>query len=471
MHVLLIVPPFSHEQRFGKVRTASSDYHSLGLAYLAQMVRKLGHKVSVLECEANRLSMEDVETFLADMPVDLIGLQTFNHNWDACREVTKLAKRIQPKTRVVMGGLHATMFPEEVLAAEGVDFVVVGEGEGPLKTLLEVLAGETQLNGVPGLCYRAGDGSLVINRPATHIKVLDQEVPLPALDLFPLYAYHSSAQLRGHKTLHLVTSRGCPYPCSFCNSNKTFGPTWRGFSAERIVTEVKLMIDNYGVDVIQFFDDVFTYDRQRTLEFCQRMEAEGIELAWSCFTRCDLIDPELLAAMKRAGCYQIFIGLESAVPRLLNMIKKGTTPEKLRNGFQMVKDSGIEIFASIILGLPTETQDDAKRTLEFAIETDPTWAYWFNYTPWPGTDIYDLALEHGQVVHPELAKATIHYPEPVYIPEGWTREELQQFERRAMRSFYLRPGKMFQLVNQFRHLPVRKLFGLVRGGVELMFKN
>jgi len=471
VHVLLIVPPFSHEQRFGKVRTAASDYHSLGLAYLAQQVRTLGHRVSVLECEANRLSITDVEAFLTDMPVDLIGMQTFNHNWDACLEVSRVAKRIQPTARVVMGGLHATMFPEEVLGADGVDFVVVGEGEGPLRSLLEILEGKQQLNGIPGLCYRDGSGALVINKAAPQIKVLDKDVPLPALDLFPLYAYHSSAQLRGHKTLHLVTSRGCPYPCSFCNSNKTFGPTWRGFSAERILQEVKMMIADYGVDVIQFFDDVFTYDRQRTLDFCKLMRAEGIELAWSCFTRCDLIDPELLREMKSAGCYQIFIGLESAVPRLLALIKKGTTPEKLRDGFKMTMDAGIEIFASVILGLPTETPDDAKRTLEFAIETNPTWAYWFNYTPWPGTDIYDLALAKGKVVHPELSKATIHYPEPVYIPDGWTLESLKKFERQAMRSFFLRPRKMLQLLNQFRHLPPTKLFGLLRGGVELMFKN
>lgn len=471
MHILLIVPPFSHEQRHGKVRSASSDYHSLGLAYLAQMVRGLGHRVSVLECEANRLSLTDVETFLADMPVDLIGMQTFNHNWEACVTTSTLAKRIQPGTPVVMGGLHATMFPEEVLAAPSVDYAVIGEGEAPLRHLLEVVEGKAALNGTPGLCYRATDGSLVVNKPAPHIKVLDREVPLPALDLFPLYAYHSSAQLRGHKTLHLVTSRGCPYPCSFCNSNKTFGPTWRGFSAERIIQEVRLMVEDYGVDVIQFFDDVFTYDRQRTLDFCRMLRAEGIELAWSCFTRCDLIDPELLAEMKRAGCYQIFIGLESAVPRLLAMIKKGTSPEKLKNGFRMVMDAGIEIFASIILGLPTETEDDAKRTLEFAIEANPTWAYWFNYTPWPGTDIYELALAKGTLSHPEPSKHTIHYPEPVYIPEGWTMEGLKAFERRAMRSFYLRPRKMFQLMNQLRQLPMTKLFGLVRGGVELMFKS
>lgn len=470
MQVLLVVPPFAHEQRYGKVATAASDYHSLGLAYLAQLIRNLGHQVNVLECEANRLTMADVENFLRDMPADLIGLQTFNHNWDACQAVARLAKEVAPQAKVVMGGLHATMFPEEVLVSDGVDFVVVGEGEAPLKALLEILAGSKPLNGVPGLCYREADGSLVVNQPAQHIKVLDQEVALPALDLFPLYAYHSSAQLRGHKTLHLVTSRGCPYPCSFCNSNKTFGPTWRGFSAERILQEVKLLIEQYGVDVIQFFDDVFTYDRQRTLDFCRLIQAEGIELAWSCFTRTDLVDPELLAEMKKAGCYQIFIGLESGVPRLLKMIKKGTTPDSYREGFKMVMDAGIEIFASVILGLPTETPEEAERTLEFAIETDPTWAYWFNYTPWPGTDLYDFAVAHGTVHHPELAKYTIHYPEPVYVPHGWTREKLQEFEQRAMRRFYLRPRKMIKLLNQFRHLPLKKMFGLARGGIELMFK-
>jgi len=466
MRILLVVPPADREKEYGKLKDSRPQYPSLGLSYIGAVGRHQDHEVRVVDCDAEELSFTDVDGAVRDFKPDLLGMQTFCTTIRRCHSIAERAKKIDPSMQVVLGGVQATLFPEDSLNLGAVDYVVLGEGEMIFSRLLDALQREGEgLEDIHGLAWKK-EGRVIINRGASLIGNLD-DIPLPALDLFPMQKYNSAAQLRGDRTVHMMTSRGCPNQCINCCTPKLFGRSYRFNSSERVIQEIKRLKDRFQVDGIQFYDDVFTLHRKRTMALLDALIDEKLGISWTCFTRVDLVDPELLMKMREAGCYQIFYGIESGTQRLLNLISKGIKLEQARQAVKDTKKAGIEIVASFMLALPTETREDTLKTIQFALELNPDYVYWLTATPYPGTRLFEVAKTTGILLDIDWSNFSV-FNEIVYVPEGRSVEEIRSLIKYAYRKFYLRPGYALRRLNNLRKLPPKKVFNLVRSGIKTL---
>jgi radical SAM superfamily enzyme YgiQ (UPF0313 family) len=232
-----------------------------------------------------------------------------------------------------------------------------------------------------------------------------------------------------------------------------------------VIEEIKAMIRDFKIDGIQFYDETFTVNRQRVLTLCDALVANKLTLPWSCFTRVNLVDPELLAKMKQAGCYQIFFGIESGNQRLLDLIKKDITLDQARQAIKLCKQAGIQSFCSFMLNLPSETVAESWQTIDFAVELDPDFAQFPITTPFPGTALYQMAKEHGRFVTEDFSKF-MSWDEVVYVSEGRTAAEIKRTVKQAYRKFYLRPSYIFKALGRFRGLSFRNKLNLLKAGIK-----
>lgn len=477
MRVQLVIPPFPRDQRLGKTRALYPVYPQLGLAYVAAEAERLGHTVEVVEGEVLLLSDEDVLEAIEDFRPQVLGFQAFTHSQDACHRIARAAKERLPGLVVVLGGIASTVRPDDQLApGRAADYVVRGEGERTFGELLAYLESpgdpaerHSRLAQIHGLSWKDGEGRIVTNPRRAEVERMD-DLPFPALHLFPMGVYNAPAQLQGNAIHEMMLTRGCPYNCSFCMSPQSFRKRFRSFSVERALADIARMRERFGMDSIQFYDDVFTYDRDGCLKLLDALIETRLGLPWTCLTRVDLVDQELLVRMRQAGCYQIFFGMESASQRILDLVHKGIQLDQVRAAIKMTRKAGIESFLSVMIGFPTETPDEAYRTMAFVRAVDPDYALWHRFTPWPGSAIYDLALQHGTVRTGDLAKYTINWGF-VYQPKGWTVEQLEQAEATAMRRFYLRPGKLLSKLKLLLRLPRRRAWNLLVHGPDLVRRN
>lgn len=433
-----IIPNIDKKVRYGKLSKLGSYLPSLGIAYISAVAEKEGHSVKIIDAEINDYNDEAILNGLLKAEPDVVGFQTFYNTIDSCFRLAQKIKKQNSKTIIVFGGIQSTLFPEEALSNTSVDFVVMGEGETVFKNLLKNLDNKQELIKIKGLAFRE-NGRVVKNTREENIMELDS-LPMPARHLFPMELYRSSGNLRGKRNLHIMSSRGCPYKCAFCESHMTFGKTNRFHSAERVTEELLILRDRYKADAVQFYDESFTLNKERVYRLCEEMKKRRFHLPWSCFTRVNLIDIDLLKAMKAAGCYQIFFGVESGVDRLLKLVNKMHTLEQVKKAIELTNKVRIQSTASFILGLPTETRDDALQTIEFAKKIKPTFANFLLFCPFPGTDIYEVSLKNGQILEKDASKwSNFNEEQVVYVSNGRNKEDILKMVKKAYRKFYLRP--------------------------------
>ena len=464
MKLLLLTPPSTLEERYGKLSGIGTLYPPLGLAYLAAYAEKEGHKVKIIDSEAEGYSYKDIDKIALEFNPDLVGMQTYCTNLAKSYKVAENLKKIL-KTKIVLGGAQATLMPEKTIANKNIDFVIYGEGEKTLNELLTALDKEN-FSKVRGLVYK-NKNKIIKNEPQHLIKNLD-EIPMPARHLFPMEKYHSSANLRGKRTLNIMTSRGCPYQCAYCAGSLIFGKSHRFHSTNRVIEEIKLLKEQYTCDSIQFFDETFTVNRQRVIELCDKMIKENLNIEWSCFTRVNLVDKKLLKKMKQAGCYLIFYGLESGVQRLLDLIRKNITLKQSENAIKMTHKAGIETWASFMLGLPSETKEESEQTINFAIKVDPTFVQFPITTPFPGTELYNLALKYGKLQ--DNFENFTSWDEVVFVTNGRTATEIKKTASAAYRQFYLRPKYMLRRIKSIAKLPLNKSLALFKAAILTFIK-
>ncbi len=466
MKILFIVPPAALEERYGALTSAGAVYPSLGLAYLAAVAEDLGHTVRVIDAEAEGLSMATLEEELRREQPQLIGLQTFCTTIRKCVAICEKAKTIVPGVATVLGGVHTTLYPDDGIGHPAVDYLVIGEGERTFAELLGLVEGEGDPAAVDGLVWKSPDGNTIHNQPRVLIKDLDQ-LPFPARHLLPMEKYRSGAQLRGRRTVHLMTSRGCPFNCGFCSSHEVFGRTHRFQSTARVLAEIARVVEEQGADEIQFYDESFTANRKRVFELCAGLRNSFPRLKWTCFTRTDLVKPDLLREMKLAGCYQIFYGVESGVPRLLELVNKRIPLEKTEQAFRWTQQAGIQITASFILTLPTETVEETEQSIRFGIKLNPEFVYWLTFVPYPGTRLSEYALEVGTLTHDDPERYNV-FEDVCYLPAGREPAEIERTVRRAYRRFYLRPSYLLRHGWKYLCLPPGKILGLAQGGMKTL---
>ncbi|MGQ9517886.1 MAG: B12-binding domain-containing radical SAM protein [Anaerolineae bacterium] len=363
-----------------------NSYPSLGLGYLAAVLERRGDEVRIFDfgLDPRRPLEEEVLDVLAFRP-DVIGLTAMTTSYHSAEQTISLL-RAGTHAPMVLGGPHATVFPERTLREQpALDYLVFGEGEETMLELMEVIEGRRDPATVAGLCYRRA-GQVMCNPARPLIRDLDA-LPFPARHLFQLERYPLYAP-DGGRMLTVLTSRGCPYNCSYCFKG-IVGRTYRQRSPENLIQELKELIRTYGIHNFYFIDDLFTLDVKRLNVLLDMMIAEGLDIRWQCLARVDRVTPELLRRMAAAGCRQIHYGIESGDQEILERVGKRITLEQVRQAVRWTAEAGIRSKGYFMLGLPGDTEETMEQTIQFAASLDLDDAMFSLTTPFPGTRLWE----------------------------------------------------------------------------------
>lgn len=447
----------------------------LGLAYLAAALDAAGIGVTVVDAWAEGLTLEALAEKVARRPPDFTAVTMTSPAYaSAMRTIDRI--RSCSTAPIIVGGPHPSALPEQCLQDNpNIDFVVIGEGEATLLELVTALAGGEDLKSIRGIAYRH-QGKMLRTGPRERVENLDR-LPFPAYHLFPLNRYRTHPPYgKKNPYLTLVTSRGCPYRCAYC-AKSVFGPAFRAMSPARVVAQIRHMIDAYHVKEIHFYDDDFTLDMKRAEQICDLLMRAGVDISWSCTTRVDLVDENLLRKMKASGCWLISYGVESADPDILKNIRKGYTLDKVLGAFDLTRRMGIRTVAYLMAGLPGETPATLKQTIRFSKKLDPDFVSWGITALYPGSSLYEEA-SRGKLGQMDLRYTyqdrSWHASGSPYgdgyaiiCPGALSRDELKKYVRRANIDFYLRPSYLIGFICKIRSF--YEWVHFARGGLKFLF--
>lgn len=425
-------------------------YQPLGLLYLHASLKKKDplSDVLIIDGVAECLDSEALRQRILSFKPDVIGITVLTFQLVDVYRYASAIKEFLPKTLLVFGGPHTHLFPEEVLNNPSVDYVLVGEGEISFPLLIERIKRGADFSDVPGLYYRDLNGNITRTKPPLFIKDLDDLAP-PDFNAIPIHKY--SSVMENELTATLITSRGCPFHCIYCD-RPHMGKTYRVHSPKRVVEDIFNCI-NMGIRNFQIFDDTFTIKRSRVLEICQLIKEQNLSLTFSIRARVNSVDEELLNAMKLAGCRRISFGVEAGSDQMLKALRKNITIEQVLLAFHLCKKIGIDTLADFIIGGPGQTRADVEETINFALKLDPAYAQFTVMTPFPGTELYHMGLSKGLIKNDywrEYAKnPTENFETPVW-EEHLSREELLNLFGQAYQRFYKRPKYIIRELYKIR---------------------
>ncbi len=417
----------------------------LGILFLAgYLERHASHEIAILDAQAEELSYPSIAARVRAFRPDVVGITAMTLTLVDVMRVVEIVRAETPEARVVIGGPHAHLFPEETIALPGIDFVVLGEGEILFKELLDHIDDREALTRIPGLVLRR-DGGVVRTGPPATIEDLDA-LPFPARHLTDVHRYGSVLSPRQPVTT-MFTSRGCPFGCTFCD-RPHLGKRFRARSASNVVDEMEECV-RMGIHEVLIYDDTFTVHRDRVVAFCEDLIRRGLDVGYDVRARVDTVDPELLRLMARSGCRGIHYGVEAGTERILKVLRKGIDLEKAREAFEATRRTGMQVLAYFMIGSPSETREDILETFRVARRLDPDYLHMTILTPFPGTRIYQEGLANGILKRDswrEFARTGHLGFVPPHWPENFTLDELQELLREGYRGFYRRPRYLIKRI-------------------------
>jgi radical SAM superfamily enzyme YgiQ (UPF0313 family) len=375
MRTLLVNPPYP----FSEIPILP-----MGLSYLAGVLERSGHEVQILDLLVSRYSKEKIKNKLEEYQPDIVGVTSVTLNYPIASDILKYAKSLDKDIITIIGGPHVTFAPVETLTeAPWIDIVVNGEGE---MTMLDLVSGK-KLADIDGIAHRDKANGIKQTRERRLIENLD-ELPPPAKHLFPLSRYLA---LDVHASV--LTGRGCPFNCIFCVGSKMGGRRVRYRNPKLIIDEVEQALAS-GFREVNFEDDHLTLNHKHLNALCDEIIARGLKFNWSAFSRVDTVNSEILHKMKQAGCTWLLYGVESGNQEILDTIKKKITLQKVKDAVDMAKEAGIGILASFIVGLPGETVETMRHSMQFAQGLGTSYGFHV-LSPFPGTEVREKAAEYG----------------------------------------------------------------------------
>ncbi|NQU57747.1 MAG: cobalamin B12-binding domain-containing protein [Rhodospirillales bacterium] len=372
MKVLLIAPPYP---------LAEGPSAPLGLCYVAAAFEKAHAEVKILDYIVFQYSAEKLKNELTVFKPDLVGITSVTLNFNQAADIIRTARQLFPSAVTVMGGPHVSFDYESTLRKyPEIDLIVIGEGEETISELTPVIRNRGAWHRIKGLAFLEA-GELIVTPPRERIQDLDS-IPLPARDLLPISRY-----LALGFPISIITSRGCPNRCIFCQGHRMVGNRVRSRNPKIVVDEIESLL-RYGFQRFNFSDDFFTSNVNRVKAICEEIQRRGLEFSWAAFARADSVTPELLQIMRRAGCDTIFFGMESGNQEMLDRVRKRVKLDRIRQAVADSKAADMQVFGSFIVGLPGETKETLMDSHRFAEELDIMYGYHF-LAPFPGTTVHD----------------------------------------------------------------------------------
>lgn len=414
-------------------------FPGLGLMYVSSILKTHGHKVCLIDCKAEGLSKEETVNKLKEFNPDLIGFMlTIFMGGETLKWIKYVKERVN--VPIIVGNYAMIHYPEAVLSNDFVDYGIVGSARKSLPKLLEYLEKNRNIRGIEGLAFKNKKGKVIVNYPREITEDLNK-LPHPDREIINNSLYHSMASKKKPFTI-LVTSYGCPFQCDFCDMGK-FG--YRERDAKDVVDEIEECVNRFAVKEIDIFDRDFLINKDRSRKICEEIITRGIKVSWSCRTRVDQVDEDILKFMKSAGCRLIMYGVESGNQEILDREHKGITIQQTKKAISLTKELGMETLGFFIIGHPGETEETIKQTIRLSKELPLDYAQFFKMTGKPGAKLYKEVVDC--MGYDYFEKFLMGDVEEMDLPRPWTdlsNEEIDKWVIKAYMSFYLRPNYIFK---------------------------
>jgi anaerobic magnesium-protoporphyrin IX monomethyl ester cyclase len=469
--ILLIVPPDNEQlimERDKGVNDNFGTYAPLGLMYIATYLRdhlKDQIDIQVLDCTLGDWDYDKFEKEVQKRSPDLIGLSAFTPQILDVKIALEVIKKVLPSCVTVVGGPHINSFGKDALTFNEMDYGVMGYGEVPFLQLIKALFFGDAIENVSGLVYRHED-AIKLN-PITTKKMALDDLPIPDRTFIEYDKYRCPVGTK-ENMVTMVSSRGCPFRCTFCNSPDKL---YNARSMEKIIDEVK-EIQALGVKEVFFYDDLFNITNERVFEFCDLLEKNKIKIAWAFKSRIPSVTEELVQRVKKAGCERIHFGIETHTDESLRTLKKGIKVAQIRNAVGLCQKYRINTVGSFMINLPGDTEQDILDRFAFVNSLKLDYAQYAITIAYNHTEIFDDGVKAG-LWKEDLWLNYIKNPTADFVAPIWdngiSRERLDELLRGGLRSFYFRPSYFVQRVRNIHSLDEVKKY--CKGAVNLVKLN
>lgn len=463
-NITLINPPVNIYDVYGKYSNLAAFQPPIGLCSLAaHLIKGKFSEVKIIDACVLLMSIPDVVNEIVSNSPNLVGIYCNTSSYHVVQELVKGIKSVSPLLKIVLGGPHPSVLSEETLEGIDADFAVIGEGEETLLELVKYLNdGAKDFSRIKGLVYRTEGDVILTNEPRPRIEDLDS-LAFPAISLLPDIKKYKlyMMQYRRLPYMPILSSRGCPFDCIFCNT--PFGKKVSFHSAAYISDYIEYLNKKVGVKEVVFNDDTFTVKEDRVIDLCKLINKKNIDVSWYANVRVDIKNKEIFKLMKSAGCWICAIGAESGNQNIINLLGKRFTIEQIKETAKHIKDAGLILKVFFMLGNIKETVSTIDETINFAKSLKCHFPVFSLLTPYPGTKLWHCAKEYGEFEYSDYRQLIISNSDPLFVPNGLSKEILLSKQKEAFHKCY------FNVAMLVRHLrTVRSLSGiwkLVKAGV------
>ncbi len=435
--------------------------HPIGIGYLAKSLKMSGFDdVAILDLrlKKNRISPEDLPKLVMKKfgKPDIVGFTMFSNTFSSVLKYSEFLKK-KFDCIVLVGGPHALFEPQDILKRNPyVDIVFNGEGEETLPELIRRLQKGEAIDNLPNISFRKSD-QIVINE-RKFIEDLDK-FPMPEWDLIEVKDYPLTPVgifTKRKKVASVITTRGCPYPCTYCGAPKSMGKKIRKRSPENVVQEIEYLVSKYGIEEIHFWDDNITFEKEHIINLCRAIKQAGLhkKIVWACSNgvRLDRLDPEIVKEMESAGCYYFLVGIESGSDRVLKLMRRAqlSDTKSIREKIEIVKKhSKIRVLGAFIIGFPGATPQDDEESIRFALSLPIDKVAFNTFMPYPGSEEYNKLKLQG--ININIDEMDYHKPK-AYIAPGRNEKEIKRKVLKGLFLFYIRPKILFGILKEIKSL-------------------
>lgn len=457
MKILLVNPSEGPDMEYGALAKAATELPQLGIASIAASLNANDHDVKVLDFFLENSNLRDLLELIEKEQYEMVGFSVYITTERKSFDFALAIKQLFPHVKICFGGPQVTLAPDN-FAKEYIDYVFLGEADLNILELIESIKNGVQYpEDIKGLLCNF-DGKTLQGVRETYL--VDDINSLPMFDLekyYNLSNYYPPVHIQGTKVINIISVRGCPYPCTFCAVAAINGTSLRRVSNYRFVDNIELYMKK-GYDSFIIYDDTFTLDKKRAVEFCKEVIKRKLKIKWTCWSRVDRLDDNVLSYMKEAGCYLLNFGCESFNEKTLQLLKKGYPVEQNLKGLELTKKHGILTFSSFMIGLPGETEKDIVHTIDVACnKACLDFAIFPIFEPYKGTPIYDECKTQGQWKKDDKYKNRLLVEqEEVWEPYSIKRDAIERLSKRAFHKFYLRASYLLKLKDVMLPLPIER---------------
>lgn len=424
---------------------AATIFPPIAYAYLAPHIENQGLKVSIIDLVVDNIDENELKKILIQKNPKYVGIKCLSFSANLSFKAAKIVKETIPECHVIFGGHHVTAMPTETLSNSFIDFIVRGEGEYSLAELIQALEHNVPLDTIQGIGFKKGK-QLIINEHRKPIENLDT-LPLPAYHLIDMQKYSKFTAMHGMKIRHkqfmpIFTSRGCPYNCIYCHHSEGF--KFRPKSPERIIEEIILLTEKYGIKELHIEDDTFNVDIKRaekTMELITSLK-QKVSIQFPNGFRADIMSDKLADIMKRAGTFLVCLGIETGTKRIMDLIQKNLNLQKVKSTVDTLIRRRILTWGYFMLGFPSETKEEMQQTIDFAKKLNLHFASFSIVIPFPGTPLWKMidtsTISFDQYFH------DLNYSSPKITLSEIPAQEMPLVKQKAIRSFYS-PWRMMRI--------------------------